>query len=118
MSEPLLARKDLNPCSACGHGLMRNGLPLVWRVTVERIGIDARMVKRQAALETLVGSPAIASVMTDVSDFGVKIAGPITMIVCEECALKNEICLLALEAGDRPEGVSPPESGLTVGDAP
>lgn len=86
----------MKPCPLCGKGLMHSGVPLAWRVSVQRIGIDLRKVQRQSGLEQMMGNVAIASVFAPESEYGVKIDDPVTMVICEPCALANPIGLAAL----------------------
>ncbi len=34
-------------CAMCGNKVLASGLPLFWRVTVERFGVDLKAVSRQ-----------------------------------------------------------------------
>jgi hypothetical protein len=87
---PPLGRKDLKPCAICGKGLMHTGLPLFWRVHVERIGVDAQAVQRQAGLETFFGGGHAGAVLADVMGDGAALAKPLdaptVRLICESCA--------------------------------
>lgn len=45
-----------------GGGVAEQG-PIFYRVTVEQCGLDRDAIRRQAGLEMMLGSPALASVM-------------------------------------------------------
>ena len=50
-------------CGLCGKGIGHTGLPLFWRVTVVRYGIDVNAVLRQDGLAQHIGSSMLARVM-------------------------------------------------------
>ena len=101
MTKPVLRREDITPCALCGKGVMHTGLPLAWRFTVERISIDARAVRTQAGLETMIGNVAIAHVLSPVGDFGIELMKPVTLLVCESCANDLPIVAAAMENAER-----------------
>lgn len=73
-------------CSLCEKKILSNGgLPLFWRVTVERFGLDMSALQRQQGLSMLVGSPAVASVMGPNEDLAKPIQKPAVLTVCEKC---------------------------------
>lgn len=82
-----MKQTDFTPCVRCGKGVMHTGVPLFYRVTVERMGVDAQAVQRQAGLEMMLGGHAkIAHVMGENADMGLPI-GPATKgLLCEKCA--------------------------------
>ncbi len=90
MNPQPIARKDLKPCAICGKGLMHTGVPLFWRVHIERIGVNAQAVQRQAGLETFFGGGHAGAVLADVMGDGARLAEPIgepaVRLVCESCA--------------------------------
>lgn len=45
-----------------GRGVAEQG-PIFYRVTVEQCGLDRNAIQRQAGLELMLGSPALASAM-------------------------------------------------------
>lgn len=49
-------------CSICGKPIGNSGLPLFWKVTVERFGLNVDAVKRQQGLGMMLGAH-IAMVM-------------------------------------------------------
>ena len=97
-AEPLFTREQMKPCPLCGKGLMHSGIPLVWKFTIQRIGVGHRKVQQEAGLEMMLGgSVALASVFSPNSDFGVKIDEPKTLIICEPCALLDRIVMETFE---------------------
>jgi hypothetical protein len=98
MTEPLLSREQLKPCPVCGKGLMHSGVPLVWKFTIQRIGIDGRKIQQERGLEMMLGgSAALASAFSPNIDFGVKLDDPKTLIVCEPCALLDRVVMETFE---------------------
>lgn len=85
-------------CSICGKKIMHAGLPLFWRVTVERFGVDTGAVRRQAGLAMMLGSPALASVMGSDEEMARPVMDPKVLTVCEVCVLKPWTIALALDA--------------------
>jgi hypothetical protein len=87
MSE--IKRADIKPCAKCGKGVMHTGLPLFWRVTIERYGIDANAVRRQVGLEMMLGSPALAAVMGPDETMAKPVMDDVILILCENCAMED-----------------------------
>lgn len=90
-----LQRRELTKCSRCGRGLLHHGVPLCYRVTIERLGFDAGAVQRRHGLELMTGSPAIAEVFSTGEPLARRLwaAGG---LVCEPCAME-ETCIAQLE---------------------
>lgn len=76
-------------CTLCSRPIGHTGLPLFWRVTVERFGIDARAVRRLQGLGDLLGSHALASVMGPDEELAKPVMEPVKATVCEACALER-----------------------------
>lgn len=81
--------EDLRPCALCRKGVMHTGLPLCYRVTVDRIGFDQQAIRQLAGLETMLGSVALARVMSPVSEVGKAISRR-ELLVCEECSTDSK----------------------------
>lgn len=92
---------DFKPCAFCGQGVMHTGLPLCYRVRVERIGIDMREVNRSAGMEQFMGgNVALARIFHD-PDIAHPIGDPVESLVCEKCALEPQILALLNEAKEK-----------------
>lgn len=77
---------EFTKCALCGEGIMRGGLPLFWRVTCERMGLDLAAVAQVSGMETMMlGHVALARVFAD-PDIAVPLGVPRTVLVCEACA--------------------------------
>lgn len=76
-------------CALCGKKVGETGLPLFWRITVERFGIDLKTVRRQDGLAQLMGSTVLADVMGPGEDMTVTLMEPKALTVCETCAMEK-----------------------------
>jgi hypothetical protein len=87
-----MKHKDFKPCAYCGKGVAHSGVPMFYRVTIERMGIDARAVERQTGLEMMLGGNAmLANVMGPDADIGIPIGEADKGLLCAECA--HNACL-------------------------
>ena len=75
-------------CDACHGKVLASGLPLFWRVKVERFGVDMRAAQRQDGLAAFIGSTALASVMGPDEDMAKPVMAPHVLTLCEPCAMK------------------------------
>lgn len=82
-------------CSMCGQKIGHTGLPLFWRVTVERFGIDHAAVARQQGLAMFLGNAAIAGVMGPDETMAQPVMDPVTLSVCETCVIE-QTCIAQL----------------------
>ena len=88
-------RKHAN-CSVCGNKILASGLPLFWRVTVERFCVDLRALSRQQGLTMLLnGRAAIAAAMGPDEDMAQPAMEPTIITMCEKCAME-ETCIAFL----------------------
>lgn len=91
--------RDSVTCALCGRPVGLTGLPLFWRVRIERHGIDLAAVRRQSGLALLLGNADIARTMGPDEEMTIPLMNPITFTVCEPCGtLDTSIAGLALEA--------------------
>lgn len=74
-------------CGLCRKPFGHTGLPLFWRVRIERHGVEMDKVRRQDALATLVGSQGIASALSPFDQMTQPMMEPVEITVCETCAL-------------------------------
>ena len=99
-------RKTLT-CVVCGNKLLHTGLPLFWRCTVERFGVDLGVLRRQAGLAMQMGSQQLARIMGPDEDVATSIHGPITMAVCDTCACAEMPPLMVLAERQAPSPEEP-----------
>lgn len=89
-------------CSRCREKVLHTGLPLFWRVTVERFGVDIAAAKRQDGLGRFLGSSVLAEVMGPNQDMATLLMGPVTLTLCETCAMDNSsVAFDALNKAER-----------------
>lgn len=82
-------------CDLCGKGIGHTGLPLFWRITVERFGINMPAVQRQTGLAMMIGGP-LASIMGPDEDMAQSVMEAATLTVCESCATDKALPVAAL----------------------
>jgi len=93
-------------CGLCKRKIGSCGLPMFWRVIVERHGLNISAIKRQAALtEMLGGNASLAITMGADDDMTMPLMDPVAVTVCEECGMKNTcVAQLADSPDSQPEG--------------
>jgi len=75
-------------CSLCRRPVGHTGLPLFWRVTVERFGVNLNAVARQDGLGAMLGNSALASVMGPDEEMATPAMEAQVRTVCESCAIE------------------------------
>ena len=83
-------------CGICGKPFGHTGLPLFWRVTVERYGVHIPAVRRQDGLANMLGNTALAQVMGADEDMAVPMMDPQQVVLCETCALQGRMPIALL----------------------
>jgi hypothetical protein len=75
-------------CSLCGKPIGHTHLPLFWRVSIERFGIDMGATGRQMGLTAMLGGSArLAMAMGADEDMAKPMMEKVTLSVCEHCAM-------------------------------
>ena len=82
-------------CDVCKQKIGHTGLPLFWRVTIERFGIDMNATRRQQGLGMMLGAQ-LAMVMGPDEDMTVQLMGPVVLTLCEDCAMQNQLTVEAM----------------------
>ena len=101
VGEPI-KQTDLRKCGRCQKGVMHTGLPLFYRVTVQRYGIDAGAVQRQHGLEMVVGNATIANVLGPNEDLAKPISELTDLFICEHCATESTMVAVLAESESLP----------------
>lgn len=86
-------------CDLCNRKIGSSGLPLFWRLRVERFGIDMQAVRRQDGLGAFLGHHGIAAVMGPDEDMAKQILDA-TLTVCEPCAMDKAAHVVAAAMKD------------------
>lgn len=101
--------REAADCALCRKPFGHTGLPLFWRVTVERLGVNLAAVGRQAAFTDFMhGNAAIALAMGRDEEMTQPMMQPITVTICEACAMEPR--LLLPELAERAEAIEPTEA--------
>jgi hypothetical protein len=101
-----MKQTDFKPCVKCGKGVAHTGIPLFYRVTIERMGIDGQAVRQHAGLEQMIGNARIAHAMGADADIGIPIGEAEKGLICSECAHGMDLdfahlSVLISKAGER-----------------
>lgn len=83
-------------CSLCRNPIGHTGLPLFWRVTIERFGVEMGAVQRQSGFAMMLGSADLAAAMGPDEDMAKPVHEPIVLTVCETCAVECDLPVAAL----------------------
>lgn len=87
---------DFKPCAACGKGVAHTGVPVFWRVHIERMGIDGVAVRQTVAMEDFfLGNIAIARAFQD-PEIAKPLDKPTQVLICEACALESRLPLAVI----------------------
>jgi hypothetical protein len=86
-----MKQHELKPCHCCKKGLMHDGSPLFYRVSVEPNVVDLRAVQRQHGLEMMMGAAApLAQVLGPNDDLAVPVEGALVdVLICASCFLSG-----------------------------
>jgi hypothetical protein len=88
--------RECATCAVCGNKIGQSGLPMFWRVRLERHGVKLDAVRRQSGLtEMLGGSAVLAMAMGTDEEMTLPMMDPVTLTVCEDCCTK-EVCIAQL----------------------
>ncbi len=96
--------REIAECALCHKGIGHTGLPLFWRVRLQRYALKMGAMRRQSSLETFFdGHVALAQVMGADEDMAERIT-EVEITVCETCAIhEDHIIAFLAEAGEREE---------------
>jgi len=103
MAEELKGMKQaelvaLGSCGVCHKKIGDSeGLPVFYVVEISRAMLDRRAIRRNAGLEMMLGSPAVAAVMGTDEDMAKFICEPKRMFVHDRCADKTPHLAMLLE---------------------
>lgn len=84
-------------CSLCRQKIGASGLPLFYRLTVERFGVKLDAVRRQAGLEMMLGGHVlIAQAMGPDEEMTMPMMEKLVLVVCESCSTETRHCVAGL----------------------
>ncbi len=90
-------------CTICRKKVGATGLPLFWRVTIDRFGIDLQAARRQDGLAAYIGSAAIAQIMGPDLDMAKPVMDTAVATICEHCACMKALPIAAIAEAATPE---------------
>jgi len=82
-----MKQTEIKPCCNCGKGVMHTGMPLFWRIKIERMGVDMSAVRRQHGLEMVLGGHALLAFhMGPQEDLAKPLFEEHTVLLCDACS--------------------------------
>lgn len=93
-------------CAACNHPFGNAGVPFFWRVRVERWSVKMNAVQRRSGLDMMLGNIALADAFDPGEDLAVPVMEPVTITLCEDCAVKEHVIPALVESADAEKGGS------------
>lgn len=93
-------------CNLCGQKIGHTGLPLFWRVTIDRFGLQRDAIMRQDGLTAMLGGNALLAMhMGTNEDLAKPAMEPVTLTVCESCAIERgvPVAVMAMEMETKEE---------------
>jgi len=91
-----MKQTEIQKCIICGQGVMHCGLPLFYKVKIQRFGIDIKAVTRQHGLEQFMGNAMLANIMGPDEDIANPIDDELEAFVCEECSTGKQQCIAVI----------------------
>jgi hypothetical protein len=82
----------IRKCDLCGEGLAR-AVPVFFRVSIERMGIDVGAVRAIMGLATILGSQRLASVMAPDNEVAKPIGDPDELVICHQCGIERKMSI-------------------------
>lgn len=89
-------RSELQQCYGCGRGVLQNGDIHFYEVTVNQCIADLPSIRQQAGLEMMLGSAAIAAVLSPGTRVAHRLEGK-RRLLCGKCALGEHNVAIMLE---------------------
>jgi len=86
-------------CVNCDLLIGETRVPLFYVLRIERHAIDLNAVQRKAGLGSFLGSPMLATVMGPDEEMTRPIMEPMTVTICERCAIQPVILAAIVEQG-------------------
>ena len=83
-------------CTICDKGIGHTRVPLFWRITIERFGVDLNAVQRQDGLGAFLGSSALGAIMGPDEDLASPVMDAKVATLCEECAVSSSLPIAAI----------------------
>lgn len=95
-----MKQHEIQKCIKCSQGVMHAGMPLFWKISVERFGIDIKSIKRQVGLEMMLGNSGLARAMGADEEIAKPVMSKVEFVLCESCAIEENCIPLLAETAD------------------
>lgn len=92
--------RDAADCCLCRKPIGNSGLPLFFRVHIERHGVNAGAIQRQTGLAMMLGGNAALAMVMGADEAMTTVLDSKSVTVCETCALERQAILWELFGGD------------------
>lgn len=94
-----MKEKELRECATCAickRKIGKSGMPMFWRVNIERHALKLDAIRRQQGLAMALGGRALlASIMGPDEEMTEPLMEPKTITVCEDCCT-HDTCVAQL----------------------
>jgi len=85
-----LKQNDLEKCCLCDKGLMHNGDPVCYRISMQQFVFDTRAIQEMTGMEMMMGEAApLAQIMGPNRDMAKAASAPMTGLLCAPCAMES-----------------------------
>lgn len=92
-------------CNLCGRLIGESRLPLFWTVTIQRYGLKLDAIQRQDGLTAMLGGNALLAMhMGTNEDLAAPVMEPVTLTVCETCAIEAKVPVAVMALTEEGEG--------------
>jgi hypothetical protein len=93
--------KDIKPCFICKKGIGHAGMPIFFKITMQRYGLNARTVQQTLGLESFFGGvqdgAVLANVMGADPDIADKLEEEVSGLICFSCSTEKREPLMVME---------------------
>lgn len=93
--------RKASTCGVCGNLFGHAGLPIFWRIKIERFGVNMKAVVSQDGLAQMIGSSRLAQVMGTDADMTFPMMDPVKVTICEHC-ITGPVNIAALADKEQP----------------
>lgn len=90
-----IRQAQIKPCAVCGQGVAHDRQMTSYRVRLTYLVIDAVAVRRQSALEVMLGPmPALAAFLGPDEELLKPVSEEVELMVCVHCACRTTLASL------------------------
>lgn len=91
--------EEFGNCHYCGQGVMHNGIPIFYRLTIETHGINVHKTQQQVGLEMMLGGNAVIAAALGDRDITEQL-GMSTVTACHSCVMERMDLLSLIGDGE------------------